>query len=226
MISFKKRHFNKSVILMAVRWYVAYALSYRDIEEMMAERGIKVDHATVNRWVVEYAPLLEASFTKKYKMAVHTSWRMDETYIKVKGEWLYQYRAVDKYGHTIDFFFSEKRDTNAAHRFFNKAIGYHGKPEKITIDKSGLNNAALEEINKGLPKKDCIEIRKIKYLNNIVEQDHRFIKKITKPMKGFKAFASANATLIGIELHHMLRKQQHCEAKNMSVFEQFYALAA
>ena len=185
-----------------------------------------MDHATVNRWVVEYAPLLEASFTKKYKMAVHTSWRMDETYIKVKGEWLYQYRAVDKYGHTIDFFFSKKRDTNAAHRFFNKAIGYHGKPEKITIDKSGSNNAALEDINKGLPKKGRIEIRQIKYLNNIVEQDHRFIKKITKPMKGFKAFASANATLIGIELHHMLRKQQHCEAKNMSVFEQFYALAA
>ena len=96
-------------------------------------------------------------------MAVHTSWRMDETYIKVEGEWLFQYPAVDKYGHTIDFFFSKKRDTNAGHRFFNKAIGYHGKPEKITIDKSGANNAALEKINKALPKKDRIEIRKIKY---------------------------------------------------------------
>jgi putative transposase len=211
---------------MAVRWYVAYALSYRDIEEMMAERGIKVDHATANRCVVKHAPLLEASFTKKHKKAIHLSWRMDETYIKVKGVWHYQYRAVDKYGETIDFFFSKKRDTNAAYRFFNKAIGYNDKPEKVTIDKSGSNNAALEKINKVLPKKDHIEIRQIKYLNNIVEQDHRFIKKTTKPMKGFKSFACANAMLIGIELHHMLRKQQYCHAENMSVFDQFYALAA
>lgn len=211
---------------MAVRWYIAYALSYRDIEEMMAERGIKVDHATVNRWVVKYAPLLEARFTKKHKKAIHSSWRMDESYVKVKGEWFYQYRAVDKYGHTIDFFFSKKRDTSAAYRFFNKAIGYNGKPEKVTIDKSGSNNAALEEINKVLPEDSRIEIRQIKYLNNIVEQDHRFIKKITKPMKGFKSFACASATLIGIELHHMLRKYQHCDATKMSVFDQFYALAA
>ena len=152
--------------------------------------------------------------------------RSTQPYIKVKGVWHYQYRAVDKYGQTIDFCFSKKRDTNAAYRFFNKAIGYNRKPEKVTIDKSGSNNAALEKINKVLPKKDRIEIRQIKYLNNIVEQDHRFIKKITKLMKGFKSFASANATLIGIELHHMLRKQQHCNAANMSVFEQFYALAA
>lgn len=211
---------------MAVRWYVAYALSYRDIEEMMAERGIKVDHATVNRWVVKYAPLLEARFTKKHKKAIHSSWRMDETYIKVKGVWHYQSRAVDKYGETIDFVFSKIRDKNAAYYFFNKAIGYNRKPEKVTIDKSGSNNAALEQINKLLPENDRIEIRQIKYLNNIVEQDHRFIKKITKPMKGFKAFASANATLIGIELHHILRKQQHCNAQNMGAFEQCYALAA
>jgi transposase-like protein len=125
--------------------------------------------------------LLEARFTKKYKKVVHASWRMDEMYIKVKSEWIYQYRAVDKYGHTIDFFFSRKRDTEAAYRFFNKAIGYHGNPEKVTIDKSESNNAALEKINKVLPKKDRIETRQIKYLNNIVEQDHRFIKKITKP---------------------------------------------
>jgi putative transposase len=151
---------------------------------------------------------------------------MDETYIKVKGEWCYQYRAVDKYGDTIDFYFSKKRDTNAAYRFFNKIIDYHGKPEKVTIDKSGSNNVALEEINKVLPEDSRIEIGQIKYLNNIVEQDHRFIKKITKPMKGFKSSACASATLIGIELHHMLCKQQHCDAANMSVFDQFYALVA
>ena len=226
MISFKGRHFNKTVILMTVRWYLAYALSYRDIEELISERGIKVDHATVNRWVVKYAPLLEYQFTTRYKKEVNSSWRMDETYIKVKGEWFYQYRAVDKYGNTIDFYFSKKRDKKAAKSFFYKAIAYNGQPEKVTIDKSGSNNSALKSINKILPNKNKITIRQIKYLNNMVEQDHRFIKKITRPMKGFKSFQSANATLIGIELHHMLRKEQHCNAANITIFEQFYALAA
>ena len=211
---------------MCVRWYVAYALSYRDIEELVAKRGISIDHSTINRWAVKYAPLLESQFTKKYKTAVHSSWRMDETYICVKGQWCYEYRAVDKYGNTIDFLFSKKRDKIAAKRFFYKAIGYNGKPEKVTIDKSGSNNAALKSINTKLAHHDQIEIRQIKYLNNIVEQDHRFIKKITRPMKGFKAFHSATATLMGIELHHMLRKGQYKDADNMSVFEQFYALAA
>lgn len=121
---------------------------------------------------------------------------------------------------------SKNRDKKAAKRFFIKAIGYSAKPEKMTIDKSGSNNAALQSINKGFNKSDKIEIRQIKYLNNIVEQDHRFIKRITKPMMGFKAFHSASATLIGIELHHMLRKDQHKDATTMSIFEQFYALAA
>ena len=211
---------------MAVRWYLAYSLSYRDIEELMAERGVSVDHSTVNRWVVKYSPKLEAAFTKRYKKTVGRSWRMDETYIKVKGEWCYLYRAVDKSGDTIDFMLSKDRDEKAAKRFFNKAIGYSEKPEKVTIDKSGSNNSALRSINKNLGKKDEIEIRQIKYLNNIVEQDHRFIKRISKPMLGFKDFHSASATLMGIELHHMLSKGQHKEAKNMAVYQQFYALAA
>jgi putative transposase len=121
---------------------------------------------------------------------------------------------------------AKNRDKKAAKRFFDKAIGLSGKPEKITIDKSGSNNAALKFINKGLSEKDKIEIRQIKYLNNIVEQDHGFIKRITKPMWGFKAFHSASSTLIGIELHHMIRKQQHINSANQSVFEHFYALAA
>jgi len=226
MINFKVRHFQKTIIMMAVRWYLAYSLSYRDIEELMDERGICIDHSTVNRWVIKYSPALEAKFTNHYKRRVSNSWRMDETYIKVKGQWCYLYRAVDKFGDTIDFMLSEKRDELAAKRFFNKAISYNNQPEKITIDKSGANNSALKSINITLPSHDKIEIRQIKYLNNIVEQDHRFIKRITKPLKGFKAFHSAHATLIGIELHHMLRKNQHKNATNQSMFEQFFELAA
>ena len=197
-----------------------------NIEELMAERGVEVDHSTINRWVIKYSPKLEAEFSQQHKRNIGSSWRMDETYIKIKGKWCYLYRAVDKSGATIDFMLSESRDELSAKRFFIKAIGYCGKPKKVTIDKSGSNNAALMSINKSLEEKSRIEIRQIKYLNNIVESDHRFIKRIVKPMMGFKAFHSAHATLLGIELHHMLHKNQHNNADNMSVFEQFYALAA
>lgn len=197
----------------AVRWYVAYSLSYRDIEEMMLERGVAVDHSTINRWVLKYSPLLETKFRRKYKSSVGTSWRMDETYINVKGKWTYLYRAVDKEGKTIDFMLSQKSDKKAAKRFFVKAFGSNGLPEKITIDKSGSNKLALKSINlilmflsilSGRPL--SILIRDIKYLNNIIEQDHRGIKKATRPMKGFKSFESGEATLAGIELHRMLKK--------------------
>ena len=225
MISFKGKHYLKSVILMAVRWYLAYALSYRDIEELLLERGLHIDHATVNRWVIEYSPQLAATFKTK-KKAVKSSWRMDETYVKVKGQWMYQYRAVDKFGDTIDCYFAKNRDKKAALAFFRKAINSCGKPSVVNIDKSGSNTSALNEINKSLPESEQIKIRQNKYLNNMVEQDHRFIKKITRPMLGFKSIDSANATLGGIELHHMLRKGQHINSKNKSVIEQFYALAA
>jgi len=233
MISFKGRHFMKEIILMVVRWYVSYALSYRDIEELMLERGIPVDHSTLNRWVIFYAPLLEEEFRNKYKKKVGSSWRMDETYIKVKGVWKYFYRAVDKEGNTIDFMLSNNRDEAAAKAFFTKAIGSSGMPEKITIDKSGANKAGIDAINLQLiilSLLGCvliqIDIRQIKYLNNIVEQDHRGIKRITKPMMGFKAFHSAEATLAGIELYHMLKKEQHVNAENSTAFQLFYALAA
>jgi putative transposase len=230
-ISFKWKHFQKGMILMAVRWYVAYALSYRNIEELMAERGASVDHSTLNRWVVEYAPLLEDSFRRHHKKSTGSSWRMDETYIKVKGEWYYLYRAVDKEGQTIDFMLSKNRDREAAERFLEKAIGYSGIPDKVTIDKSGANKAGLEAINLQLEillmwTGQFFEIRQIKYLNNVVEQDHRAVKRIVNPMMGFKAFESAEATLAGIELYHMLRKGQHRHAANLPIFEQFYALAA
>jgi putative transposase len=226
MIKFKGRHFKKVIIMMAIRWYVAYALSYRNIEELMAERGVSVDHSTINRWVVKYAPQLENNFRKKHKRKTGSSMRMDETYIKVKGQWFYLYRAVDKDGETIDFQLSEKRNEAAAKAFFTKAINASGKPKKVTIDKSGANNAALKSLNNNLKEKDKIEIRQIKYLNNVVEQDHRFIKKIIKPMMGFKSFESAQATLAGIELHHMLRKNQYKNSEATSVFKQFYSLAA
>lgn len=156
---------------------------------------------------------------------------MDETYIKVKGQWVYLYRAVDKEGKTIDFMLSEKRDEPAVRAFFEKAIGSSGIPDKVTLDKSGANKAGIDTINLYLALLFMlggifmqITVRQIKYLNNIVEQEHRFVKKITKPMKGFKGFHSADATLAGIELHHMLRKGQHLQAENQSIFEQFYGL--
>ncbi len=194
--------------------------------EILRKRGIEVDHATINRFVIEFGPQLAEAF-KKRKAAVNGSWRMDETYIKIKGKWYYQYRAVDKYGAKIDCFLCKHRDTSAAHRFFKKAIRSSGIPEKVTIDKSGSNIAELQLINKNLEPEKKIKVRQIKYLNNIVEQDHRSIKKITKPMKGFKFFNSARSTLAVIELHHMLRKRQYLGKDTCStVWDQFYELAA
>ena len=226
MIDFKGAHYPKDVILHAVFFYVRYGVSYRDLEEVMAERGVKVDHSTLNRWVIRYSPLIAAESHKR-KQAVAGSWRMDETYINVKGEWVYFYRAVDKYGNTIDFKLSEKRDEAAATAFFKQAIDNNGVPDKVVIDKSGANNAGLENINllfffAGLYY--LIDIIQVKYLNNIVEQDHRLIKKITKPMLGFKAFHSARATLAGIEVAHMIRKGQLMNNLKPA-HEQFMALA-
>ena len=233
MISFKGRRFPKEVILLVVRWYCSYSLSYRDIEEMMLERGIRVDHATINRWVIHYAPLIEEEFRKKYKRPVGSSWRMDETLIEIKGKWYPLYRAVDKEGDTIDFMLSKSRDESAARAFFTRAIKLHGVPEKVTIDKSGANNAGLNTINFQLAffallgySLMQISIRQIKYLNNIIEQDHRFIKRITKPMMGFKSFNSTKSTIAGIELWRMLKKNQHIESKKSPAFQQFYALVA
>ncbi len=224
-MKFKGCHFPKDVILQAIRWYTAYPLSYRHVEELMEERGIRLDHATVNRWVVKYSSVLESQF-RQVKKQVGKSWRMDETYIKVKGQWVYYYRAVDKQWQTIDFFLSSTRDLKAAQAFFEKAIESSGKPEKVNMDKSGANLAGLEQINKDLPENQKIGIRQVKYLNNLIEQDHRGIKRITKPMLGFKNFFSAAATLVGIELYHMIRKGQCIFEKTLPAWKQFYALAA
>ena len=205
MIEFKGSHFERDVILWGVRWYVAYPISYRQLEEMMQERGVEVDHATLNRWVVKYVPLLDKQFRVR-KRPVGSSWRMDETYVRIKGVWKYLYRAVDKAGATVDFLLTAKRDRKAALRFLRQTIGQNGVPEKITIDKSGANTAAIESYN--TDHEAGIEIRQVKYLNNIVEQDHRAVKRLARPMLGFKSFRSARVTLTGIELMHMIRKGQ------------------
>ena len=145
-VSFKGAHFPQDIILTSVRWYVTYPLSYRHVEELMEERGVSVDHATIQRWVVKYSPQLEEAFHRRTR-PVWVSWRMDETYIKVKGQWRYLYRAVDKHGQTIDFLLTEQRDEAAARRFLKKAIGRHGVPEKITIDGSAANEAAIKSYN-------------------------------------------------------------------------------
>ena len=225
-ISFKGAHFPQDIILMGVRWYVAYPLSYRHVEELMEERGVLLDHATIQRWVVKYSPLLEEAFHRR-KRPVWVSWRMDETYIKIKGQWYYLYRAVDKHGQTIDFLLTKHRDERAAKRFLTKAIRRHGVPEKITIDGSAANKAAIESYNE--EHGTAIEIRQIKYLNNIVEQDHRAVKRVTRPMLGFKSFHAARRTLVGIELMHMIKKKQmrgETADEGRTAAELFYSLAA
>lgn len=227
MIDFKGAQFPKSVILHAVFFYVRYAVSYRDLEEIMAERGVRVDHATLNRWVVKYSPLIAAKAQAR-KHPTASSWRVDETYIKVKGRWTYLYRAVDRDGNTLDFMLSERRDLAAARRFFKRAMSVNGVPDRVVIDKSGANLAGLQAVNVILKfTGDCrtVEVRQVKYLNNILEQDHRFIKRITAPMMGFKAFHSAAATIAGIETAHMIRKGQFGE-NSLSAFQQFVELAA
>jgi putative transposase len=226
MISFKGAHFPPAILLTCVRWYVAYPLSYRHVEELMEERGVPIDHATIQRWVVKYSPQLEEAFHRR-KRPVLGSWRMDETYIKVKGQWRYLYRAVDKTGQTIDFLLPEYRDAEAALRFLTQAIRRHGVPEKIPINGSEANEAAIKRYNKA--HGTAIEIRQVKYLNNVAEQDHRAVKRVTRPMLGFKSFDAAQATLAGIELMHMLKKRQlvvEAGAQGLTAPELFYSLAA
>lgn len=227
MVDFKGTHFPQSVILYAIFFYVRYSVSYRDLQEIMVERGVEIDHATLNRLVVRYAPQIAAQAQKR-KRPTSGSWGVDETYIKVKGKWTYLYRAVDRDGQTLDFMLSEHRNLGTARRFFKLAIASNGVPHKIVIDKSGANLAGAQAINNILKitgTDKLIEILQVKYLNNILEQDHRFIKRVTKHMLGFKAFQSASATIAGIEVAHMIRKNQFAN-DNRSPFVVFAELAA
>jgi putative transposase len=226
MISFKGAQFPKEMILFAVFFYVRYTVSYRDLEEIMAERGVIVDHATLNRWVAKYSPLI-ADTARRRKTAVDRSWRTDETYIRVKGKWTYLYRAVDKLGKTLDFMLPERRNKAAATKFFARALEVNGLPRRIVIDKSGANTAGITAINRMLKRFGCpiaIEMVRIKYLNNIIEQEHRTIKTRIQPMLGFKSFVSASATLKGIEVANIIRKGQL--KPGLCPFAQFAALAA
>jgi IS6 family transposase len=206
---FKGRHSPGAIIVLCVRWYLRYNLSYRDLEEMMVERGLTVDHTTICRWVLTYAPELEKRVKPQLK-PTGDSWRVDETYLKVKGEWLYQYRAVDSEGNTLDFRFSAKRDAEAAQAFFEKTLGapHTVQPRVINVDKNAAYPKAVETL-KALAHlaADC-ELRQVKYLNNLIEQDHRFIKRRTRPGLGFFAFDTAQRTLAGFETMNMVRKGQ------------------
>jgi transposase-like protein len=206
---FKWRHYQAEIILLCVRWYLRYALSYRDLEEMMAERGLTVDHSTIARWVLAYAPELDKRVKPQLK-PTGDSWRVDETYIKVKGVWVYQYRAVDSDGNTLDFRLSAKRDAEAAQAFFEKTLGapHTVAPRVINVDKNAAYPKAVETL-KALHHlaPDCA-LRQVKYLNNLIEQDHRFIKRRTRPGLGFFAFETAQRTLSGYETMNMIRKGQ------------------
>ena len=220
----KRLHYPLEVMLTCVRWYLAYPLSLRHVEEMMQERGVFVDHSTLHRWAIKVLPVLAAVFRKR-KRPVGSSWRMDETYIKVAGRWKYLNRAVDRAGDTVDFLLTAKRDKAAARRFLERAINLHGVPEKITIDKSGANTAAIESVKMDA----CVDIlmRQNKYLNNLVEQDHRAVKRVTQPMLGLKFFWSARILIAGIETMYMIKKgQMDCpRGSTMSAAQQFYSLA-
>lgn len=206
---FKWKHFKSDFILLCVRWKLKYSLSYRNIEDMILERGINVDHTTIMRWVFQYAPILKKRL-RKYLKPTNDSWQMDETYLKIKGVDHYLYRAVDSEGQTVEFWLSKNRDKKAAKKFLKKAMkSIHNKePRVITTDKYRATEVAIaEEMNFGVLS--CrVHHRMVQYLNNIVEQDHRFIKRIIKPMLGFKNLNSACSTIAGVEAMHMIRKGQ------------------
>ncbi len=231
---FKGRHFDRSVILLCVRWYLAYNLSLRNLEEMMAERGISVDHATVHRWVVRYSPELLERFNRR-KRSVTGKWHVDETYLKVRGQWRYLYRAIDSNGDTVEFWFSERRNLTAAKRFLRKALKRHGRPERIVIDGSQTNREAILSCDAESWLQDRsrrslkpVRIRQSAYLNNRIEQDYRAIKRRIRPMLGFKAITTAQVILSGIEMIHMMRKGQAKYACNQRLYlaVQFELLAA
>ena len=206
---FKWKHYQPDIILLTVRWYLRYNLSFRDLVEMMEERGLSVAHTTIMRWVHQYGPELDKRIRRHLKQT-NDSWRVDETYIKVKSQWMYLYRAVDSKGNTIDFYLSKTRNHKAAKRFFKKALqSFHvSEPRVVTVDKNPAYPIAIEELKKEKKMPVGIQIRQVKYLNNIVEQDHRFIKKRVRSMLGLKSFRTATSIISGIEAMHMVKKGQ------------------
>ncbi len=213
------------MIVLCLGWYLRYSLSYRDLEEMLAERGVRVDHSPIARWVLAYAPELEKRVKPPLK-PTNNSWKVDETYSKVKGEWRYQSRAVDSDGQTIAFFFSAKRDAAAAQALFEKALGapHTVMPRVINVDQNAAYPKAVETLktNQQLPPDG--ELRQVKYLNNRIEQDHPFIKRRTRPGLGFFSFETARCTRAGYETMHMIRKGQVKGAKKGTTLAQVHLI--
>ena len=224
MNSFKGMRFAADIIITAVRWYISYQLSYRDVREMLVERGVSVHHSNVFRWVMKYVPKLEKRF-REHKKPVGRSWRMDETYVRVGGEQKYLYRAVDKEGNTVEFLLTARRNAKAARRYLRKAMRTSGRPLKINIDKSAASTAAIKAHNK--ESRSRVHLRRVKYLNNIVEQDHRPVKRKMRAMMGFKKFHTARITIAGIEMVNMLRKGQmrSPDGEQTNWVDQFFSLA-
>ncbi|KZK92555.1 MULTISPECIES: IS6 family transposase [unclassified Pseudovibrio] len=211
MSAFKGRHFSGEVVLWAVRWYCRYGISYRDLEQMMVERGVRVDHATIYRWVQRYALEMEKLLRWQWRRPSSCSWRVDKTYIKVRGKWAYLYRAVDKFGNTIDFYLSPTRNTKAAKRFLGKALsGFKDweKPNTINTDKAPSYGFAISELKAEGKCSTDTEHRQVKYLNNIIEADNGKLKQLIKPVCGFKTMKTAYATIKGFEVMRALRKGQ------------------
>ena len=211
MSDFKWRHYQGDIILGCVRWYCKYGISYRDLEEMMLERGVEVDHTTIYRWVQHYAPEIEKRLRWYWKPTMGYSWRVDETYVKVKGKWTYLYRAIDKKGDTIDFYLSSTRNIKAAKRFLGKALKgmkSWAHPQTINTDKSPTYGPAIAQLKaEGKCPEDTVH-RQVKYLNNNVEADHGKLKRLINPVRGFKSMKTAYATIKGFEVMRMFRKGQ------------------
>jgi len=206
---FKWRHYEAEIILRCVRWYLSYPLSYRQVAEMVNERGLEVHHTTVFRWVQEYSPKIDKR-CRPHLRPTNDSWRVDETYIKIKGKPKYLYRAVDSAGNTLDFLLTAKRDAAAAKRFFRKTLkAVHTQiPRVITVDKNAAYPKAIDELKADKELSQKVKLRQRKYLNNIVEQDHRGVKRLIKPGMGFGSFNTARRTIRGYEIMNMMRKGQ------------------
>jgi IS6 family transposase len=212
---------GSGVILWAVRWYLQFPISYRDLELMLQDRGVSVDHTTVYRWIQAYAPELEKRL-RPHLCPTTDSWQVDETYIKLKGRWVYLYRAVDSRGQTIDFRLSARRDARAAKCFFRKALAHPNtaNPRTITVDKNAAYPKAVAEMKKDRQLWRFSKLRQVKYLNNIVEQDHRRIKRLVRPGLGFNRFRTAWRTLVGYETLAMMRKGQVKEIDGKDIVAQ------
>lgn len=206
---FKWRHFLPEIILLCVRWYLRYPLSYRNLEEMMIERGLSVDHTTIYRWVMAYSPEINKR-CRAHLRSTNDSWKVDETYLKVKGKNRYLYRAIDSKGNTLDFLLTANTDENAAKRFLSKVFkqGHSHTPRVINTDKNKAYPKAIKELKESALLPDSVEHRAVKYLNNLIEQDHRYTKLRVITSQNFRNFWSASRTIAGYESINMIRKGQ------------------